>query len=247
MRLVYIDFLDKFYKNYQEQVQRIIYEHSLRIVKKLQVVFYDMTTLYFETEDEDDLRKIGFSKDGKFQCPQIMLGLLVAEQGYPITYDIFEGNTWEGHTLLEVIERAEKRFKISKPIIVADSGLLSQSNIIMLSELGYEFIIGARIRNESDIIKKEIQNKLQEIKNNNHAEVVKVVKDKEFRLIVGYSEDRAKHDVYRRNKGVAKLRKKHNAGYLTKKDICNKGYNKFLSLNCNQIEVTIDENKIIQN
>ena len=187
MRLVYIDFLDKFYKNYQEQVQRIIYEHSLRIVKKLQVVFYDMTTLYFETEDEDDLRKI-----------------------------------------------------------VADSGLLSQSNIIMLSELGYEFIIGARIRNESDIIKKEIQNKLQEIKNNNHAEVVKVVKDKEFRLIVGYSEDRAKHDVYRRNKGVAKLRKKHNAGYLTKKDICNKGYNKFLSLNCNQIEVTIDENKIIQ-
>ena len=146
-----------------------------------------------------------------------------------------------------MIERAEKRFKISKPIIVADSGLLSQSNIIMLSELGYEFIIGARIRNESDIIKKEIQNKLQEIKNNNHAEVVKVVKDKEFRLIVGYSEDRVKHDVYRRNKGVAKLRKKHNAGYLTKKDICNKGYNKFLSLNCNQIEVTIDENKIIQN
>lgn len=80
MRLVYIDFLDKFYKNYQEQVQRIIYEHSLRIVKKLQVVFYDMITLYFETEDEDDLRKIGFSKDGKFQCPQIMLGLLVTEQ-----------------------------------------------------------------------------------------------------------------------------------------------------------------------
>ena len=70
-------FWDKFYKNYQEQVQRIIYEHSVRIVKKLQVVFYDMTTLYFETEDEDDLRKIEFSKDGKFQCPQIMLGLLV--------------------------------------------------------------------------------------------------------------------------------------------------------------------------
>ena len=80
MRLVYIDFWDKFYKNYQEQVQRIIYEHSLRIVKKLQVVFYDMATLYFATEDEDDLRKIGFSKDGKFQCPQIMLGLLVTEQ-----------------------------------------------------------------------------------------------------------------------------------------------------------------------
>jgi transposase len=63
-------------------------------------VFYDMTTLYFESEDEDDLRKIGFSKDGKFQKPQIMLGLLVGQDGYPIGYDIFEGNTFEGHTLL---------------------------------------------------------------------------------------------------------------------------------------------------
>ena len=74
-------------------------------------MFYDMTTLYFESEDEDDLRKIGFSKDGKFQCPQIMLGLLVAEGGYPITYDIFEGNTWEGSTLINVIKEAENRIQ----------------------------------------------------------------------------------------------------------------------------------------
>ena len=69
-----------------------------------------MTTLYFESGDEDDFRKIGFSKDGKFQNPQIMLGLLVGEYGYPIGYELFEGNTFEGHTLIPVLEKFQKKF-----------------------------------------------------------------------------------------------------------------------------------------
>ena len=64
------------------------------------VVFYNLTTLYFEASDEDDLRKNGFSKDGKHHCPQIFLGLLVSFGGNPIGYDIFEGNIFEGHTLI---------------------------------------------------------------------------------------------------------------------------------------------------
>lgn len=76
----------------------------------ISVVFYDMTTLYFESEDKDDLRKIGFSKNGKFQNPQIMLGLLVGENGYPIGYNIFEGNTFEGRTLLPVIEKMCQKY-----------------------------------------------------------------------------------------------------------------------------------------
>ena len=66
----------------------------------ISVVFYDMTTLYFEASDEDDLRKTGFNKDGKHQCPQIYIGLLVGLGGYTIGYDIFEGNIYEGHTLI---------------------------------------------------------------------------------------------------------------------------------------------------
>ncbi|MBN2294123.1 MAG: IS1634 family transposase, partial [Pirellulales bacterium] len=85
---------------HSKQVQEIAYKHTASILKNINVVFYDMTSLYFEAEDEDDLRKIGFSKDGKFQNPQIMLGLLVGENGYPVGYDIFEGNTFEGKTLL---------------------------------------------------------------------------------------------------------------------------------------------------
>lgn len=84
-----------------------------------------MTTLYFEASDEDDFRRIGFSKDGKFQNPQIMLGLLVGEKGYPIGYELFKGNTFEGHTLIPILEKFQKKFNLDKPIIVADSGLLS--------------------------------------------------------------------------------------------------------------------------
>jgi hypothetical protein len=99
-------FLDTLQRVYKDIVERIAYEHTRKILgNAITVVFYDMTTLYFEAEDEDDLRKIGFSKDGKFQCPQIMLGLLVGSGGYPIGYDIFEGNTFEGHTLLPALEK----------------------------------------------------------------------------------------------------------------------------------------------
>jgi len=85
-------FLDKLNDRYKAQVEQIAFEYTKRALKDILVVFYDMTTLYFESEDEDDLRKIGFSKDGKFRNPQIMLGLLVGQEGYPIGYDIFEGN-----------------------------------------------------------------------------------------------------------------------------------------------------------
>ena len=84
-------FMDKLHHRYKEEVEAITYRYTKDRLKSISVVFYDMTTLYFESEDEDDLRKVGFSKDGKFQHPQIMLGLLVGEQGLPIGYDIFKG------------------------------------------------------------------------------------------------------------------------------------------------------------
>lgn len=102
------------------------YEYTKLTLKNISVVFYDMTTLYFETEDEDGLRRIGFSKDGKFQKPQIMLGLLVGQNGYPIGYDIFAGNTFEGRTLLPTLENIEKKYGFKKPIVVDDVALLSK-------------------------------------------------------------------------------------------------------------------------
>src|SRR5690606_33428704 len=98
-------FLDRFHLKYKDDVESIIYDHSRRMLGDIRIVFYDITTLYFEAEDEDDLRRIGFSKDGKFRNPQILLGLLIGQDGYPLGYDMFEGNKFEGHTLIPMITR----------------------------------------------------------------------------------------------------------------------------------------------
>jgi transposase len=117
---------------------------------KIGVVFYDMTTLYFEASDEDDLRKTGFSKDGKHQCPQIFLGLLVAPEGNPIGYGIFEGNVFDGHTFIPVLQKTAEHFSLGKPVVIADAGLLSEDNITALEQNGYRYILGARPKNKAE-------------------------------------------------------------------------------------------------
>ena len=106
--------------------------------------------LYFESSDEDDLRKTGFSKDGKHQNPQIFLGLLVGLGGYAVEYDIFEGDIFEGHTLIPFIEKMRDKFNLGLPVIVADEGLLANDHIISLEQKGYEYIIGAWLKNETN-------------------------------------------------------------------------------------------------
>ena len=116
-------YLDKLFKKQISQVQQISFNHTSQLLgNKLSVVFYDVTTLYFEAADEDDLRKAGFSKDGKHSQPQIVLGLLVSENGYPLDYEIFEGNKFESHTMIPVIEAFKKRYQMEQLIVVADAG-----------------------------------------------------------------------------------------------------------------------------
>ena len=117
-----------------------------------------MTTLYFEVSDEDDLRKTGFSTEGKPQNPQIFIGLLVGLGGYAIGYDIFEGNIYEGHTLIQFIEKISSKFNLNKTIVVADSELLSNYNIKALVDQKYEYILGAKLKNEPEKIKKQNAN-----------------------------------------------------------------------------------------
>src|SRR5205814_7054598 len=133
-------YLDKLHENQIKEVQKISYEHTLKILGgHLTIVFYDVTTLYFEAADEDDLRRTGFSKDGKHQQPQIVLGLLVSEGGYPLDYEIFEGNTFEGKTMLPVTEACKKKYTPGQLVIIADAGLMSNKNLQELCEKDYRF------------------------------------------------------------------------------------------------------------
>lgn len=231
-------FLDKLSNTLKEEVEQIAFSHTLRVLKgKISVVFYDMTTLYFEASDEDDLRKTGFSKDGKHQNPQIFIGLLVGLGGYAIGYDIFEGNTYEGHTLIPFLEKMSKKFNLDKPVVVADAGLLSNENIKALESNQYEYILGARLKNESDMIKERIINNAFK-----DGSTISIPKSDNTKLIVNYSSARATKDEYNRRRGLNRLEKKIKAGRLTKSNINNRGYNKYLRLT-GEISIEIDYEK----
>ena len=231
-------FLDKLNNRLKEQVEQIAFAHTLRVLNgNISVVFYDMTTLYFEASDEDDLRKAGFSKDGKHQNPQIFIGLLVGLGGYAIGYDIYEGNTYEGHTLIPFIEKISKKFNLNKPVVVADAGLLSNENIKALEKNQYEYIIGARLKNESEIIKsKIIKSKFTD------GTTISIAKSTKTRLVVNYSSTRATRDAYNRQRGLHRLEKQIKVGRLTKSSINNKGYNKYLKMT-GDVSIEIDYEK----
>lgn len=233
-------FLDRLNKEHKEKVEWVSYEHTKKTLGTISVVFYDMTTLYFDSEDEDDLRKIGYSKDGKFQCPQIMVGLLVGAGGYPIGYDIFEGNTFEGKTLMPVLTKIEHRYGLGKSIVVADAAMLSHKNIAELTLQKYPFIVGARIKNEKREITQEILERRIGMKD---GETFVLKKKDGTRLIVSHSDKRARKDAYHREEGLKKLRIKIASGKLNKAQIGNRGYNKFLTLT-GKVVVTVDENRV---
>jgi len=230
-------FLDELESGLKQELEEISYNHTKKLLGgKIGVVFYDMTTLYFEASEEDDYRVTGFSKDGKHQQPQIMIGLLISSQGYPIGYQIFEGNTSETKTLIPVLESFQEKFNMDKPIIIADAALLSQKNIDALKSEEYEYILGGRLKNESDAIKKRILD--QEIKEGKPREL----SSPNGRLIITYSSKRAHNDRKNREKGLRRLEKKVESGKLSKKHINNRGYNKYLKLTGN-VNITIDYEK----
>lgn len=232
-------FLDVLNETLKTEVENTAFQYTKKILGgNISVVFYDMTTLYFEAEDEDDLRRIGYSKDGKFQCPQIMIGLLVGPNGYPIGYDIFEGNTFEGDTLIPILEKFQKRFNLAKPTVIADAGLLSRNNLEKLAEKKYQYILGGRIKNEKHNIKNQILG--LNIQENGSGEILK---EDGVRLVITHSSQRAKKDEYSRTKGLQKLEAKIRGGKMTKQQINNRGYNKYLKLD-GEIDISIDYDKI---
>jgi transposase len=231
-------FLDKLTSKYKHQVEDISFAHTRKLLNgRIGVVFYDMTTIYFESSQPDELRMTGFSKDGKHQHPQIFLGLLVGKNGYPIGYDIFEGGIYEGHTLIPVLQKFEERFDFEKPIVVADAGLLSNDNITALQTSGYGYILGARIKNESQKIKDKIIASEWE-----DGHIIRLKKSKQQNLIVSYSEARATKDLHNRERGLARLEKSLKRGKLTKANINNRGYNKYLKLT-GDVNIEIDYTK----
>ena len=214
-------YLDKLSDHQHEIVQDISVRHTAKLFGgNIGVLFYDVTTLYFEADYEDELRKTGFSKEGRHSNPQIILGLLVSLGGYPLAYCIHEGNKYEGHTMLPTINEFVSKYGLENFVVVADSGLMNNANIAELEAHGYKYIIGAKIKNESQEVKNWI---LEQPKCD--CQMVEYDKGGGRRLLVGYTDDRAKKDAYNREKGIRRLEKAYKHGALTKGNINKRGYN----------------------
>ena len=222
-------YLDKLNDSHKHLVQDISVRHTMEILGgHIGVMFYDVTTLYFETDRQDDLRKTGFSKEGRHSNPQIILGLLVSLDGYPLAYCIHEGNKYEGHTMLPVIREFVARYSLDDFIVVADSGLMTGANINELEAEGCKYIIGSRIKNEPEDIKRQILS-FDKVNGVLH----EIDKGGGRRLLIGYSEKRTRKDIHNRDRGILRLEKAYKAGHLNKENINRRGYNKFLDMDGN--------------
>ena len=232
-------YLDKLYNTQQEAVQKISVGHTFSILGgRVEMLFYDVTSLYFESFHEDNLRSPGFSKDGKTAETQIILGLLVCENGYPLSYSIFNGAQYESNTMIPIIDDFKLRFGLDDFIVVADSGFMIKRNIGMLRSGGYKFIVGSRIK-KSDADTERWLLSLPHEDGLYHERIL----DNGDRLIVSYSSKRAAKDALNRAKGVERLKKAFASGKVTKDKINRRGYGKFLKID-NDVRVSLCQDKI---
>ena len=162
------------------------------------ILFYDVTTLYFETFEEDDLRKNGFSKDNKSQQPQVVVALMVSKEGFPIAYEVFPGNTFEGHTIIPVVKKFIKRNAVKNTTIVADAAMISAENIEQLTKNNINYIVGARLGNLSYKVIDEIDKNVSR----EDGKSTRINLENGY-LICSYSSVRYRKDKYEMEKQIA--------------------------------------------
>ena len=198
-----------FYRNlphfiqWKDRVENCVLSLAKKELKfSFTLVFYDVTTLYFESFKADELRKPGFSKDGKSAQPQILIGLLVSSEGFPVAYEIYEGNKFEGHTLIPSISNFQQKHDIETLTVVADAGMISTDNIKALKDNKLSYIVGARIANLSKSTIIEINEKLA------HRDKSTIrIETKHGIMVCDFSEKRYRKDKHEMEKQIAKAEK----------------------------------------
>lgn len=168
----------------------------------LRLVFYDVTTLAFATQTRTELKDFGYSKDHRSQDAQVVVGLVVNRQGFPLYFDVFSGNTFEGGTFVQVVGNVKKLLACPDLVVVADAGMLSQKNMDELEREGILFVVGARISSLSLPVIGEIVKQLGQLDG-----ATTEISHKQYRLLADYSAKRAKKDLYDLTKQWEKAQK----------------------------------------
>ena len=201
-------------QNYRKIISQLCFDHVAS--QNLNLVLYDVTTLYFEVQEEDVYRKPGLSKERRLE-PQIVIGLLVDQSGFPLGLQSFAGNTAEVKTMLPVLEEFQKEHCLPKVTVVADAAMLSRTNLDTLADNGYHFIVGSRLTKiPYDIAQFQKYGSLVDNQ-------IIVIQKGDYRIIYQYREKRARLDIKNIELQVAKAKRMVNGVVPVKR-------NRFISL-----------------
>jgi len=202
--------------------------------QELDIVFYDLTTLHFESTNDDpedgELRRFGYSKIHRKDLTQVILGLLVDREGVPVGYQLFPGNTYEPHSLPVILEKLKTKYHITRVVLVADRGIITKDNLGELRKVHMDFILGMKLWGMTKAWQTKVMDKSQYRTLNKEGSLL--IREMEYqgeRLIVTWSQERAERDAFIREEIVKKIREQ-----LDKKNpepkqfVTHKGYRQFL-------------------
>ena len=260
----YVDFRNDLILEDYYRVLDIIYDEKEKLEKhlnstlkkkfnrELNVVLYDVTTYYFESVKKDEIKGFGFSKDNKVNQVQVVMGLLIDNNGIPVGYELYPGNTSEFSTLYPVIKDLKEKYKLKKVIVAADRGLNSGKNLLLLKELGLDYVMAYKLKGA----KKEIKEKLFEdgytiekefkYKLIEHVKEIRVdgkVEKIQDNLLLGYSVKRAKKDKADRQRLLDKADKLLNNPSMMKQEL-KKGGKKFIKVTKGNLDIELDVKQI---
>jgi transposase len=227
------------------QIKKHTFERTKSLMpEKTDIVFFDVTTLYFESTDTDKLREFGYSKDHRFNTTQVVLALATNSDGLPIGYELFNGSKAEVKTLLESLESWKQSFDINSVCFVGDRAMMSNDNLKKLEDNGYSYVIAAKLRSMPATIQEEIFCEENYIPTRFGEDLgwVGEFSYNDRRLIVSYKDKRAKLDAKKREQVLEKLKKRIGSKGDTKKLISNQGTLKYTT--SDKSSTIVDDGKI---
>ena len=230
-----------------DQVKDTVAKNTLSLFnQEVDVLFFDVTTLYFESFEEDHLRQFGFSKDLKFKETQVVLALITNQEGHPLSYELFPGSTSEGSTLISTVKKLKQRFTVKKAVLVADRAMFNEKNLKLMEEEGIQYVVACKLKTlpkdkKEEILNQDFKSSLSVIAGEPHW--IRELEYKERRLIVSHSEKRAKKNKADRQRLIERLMKKvKNNQVPIKSLISNYGTKKYVTVQ--KTKATLNEQKI---
>ena len=228
------------------RLKRLATEQAQQLFKQpLDVLFFDCTTLHFESFVEDALKQPGYSKDAKFKECQVLLALMVTPAGVPVSYELLPGATFEGHSLIPLVEKLRTEFELRNVVCVADRGLLSNDNLQALQVAGMYYIVGARLKS----LPRKVQAQVLELDAYERISPgglrVRSLSQGRRRVVVSHCPKRAAKDEKDRQRALKKLHNKLKRSDSPAAFLNDYGYKKFIRLE-GDASFKLDEDKIEQ-